>query len=152
MPSVFGVPPTAVPALRFEEPRNSWLKTTPKNSLPQAMNLPRGLDWMLYVGFFSNSSQLAGTVPGVPSHRALPRAVVAFTVQVNQDFARLGAFAFADDAPVLQFVHDARGAAIAEAEAALQQRDARLLFAADDFDALLDDFLVLVNAALVAEA
>src|ERR1035438_870219 len=144
MPSVFGVPPTAVPALRFEEPRNSWLKTTPKNSVPQAMNLPRGLDRMLYVGCFSNSSQLAGTVPGVPSHRTLPRAVMTFAVEVNQDFARLGAFALADDAAVFQFIHDASGSAVAEAQATLQQRDARLLFAADDFNALLDDFFVLV--------
>src|SRR5258708_3770754 len=86
------------------------------------------------------------------SHRALPRAVVAFAIEVDQDFARLRAFALTDDAAILQFVHDARGAAVAETQAALQQRDTRLLFAADDFDALLDDLLVLVNTAFVAEA
>src|ERR1035437_7870523 len=81
------------------------------------------------------------------SNRAFPAAFGTAAVEVNQDFARLGTVALADDAAILQFVHDARGAAVTEAQAALQQRDARLLFAADDFDALLDDFLVLVNAA-----
>ena len=79
----------------------------------------------------------------------LSLAVCAAAVQINEDVARLGAFAGADDAAVLQFIHDARGAAIAEAQAALEQRDAGLLFAADDFDAVLDDLLVLVNAALL---
>ena len=79
-------------------------------------------------------------------------AVRAAAVEVNQDFTRFRAVARADDAAIFQFVHNARGAAVAEAQAALQQRDARLLFAADDFDALLDDFLVLVNAALIAKA
>src|ERR1022692_2685190 len=65
-------------------------------------------------------AQLAGTVPGVPSHRLLPRAVVAFAVQVNQDFARFGAFALADDTAIFQFIHDARGPAVAEAQATLQ--------------------------------
>ena len=36
---------------------------------------------------------------------------------------------------------------VAEAQATLQQRDARFLFAADDFNALLDDLFVLVNRA-----
>ena len=83
------------------------------------------------------------------SHRFLPAAIGAFAVQVNQDVARFGAFAGADDAAVFEFVHDARGAAVAQAQAALEQGDAGLLLAADDLDALLDDFLVLVNAALV---
>src|SRR5208282_3332644 len=64
---------------------------------------------------------------------------------------RLGAFARADDAAAFQFVHDARGARVAEAQAPLHQRDARLLFAADDFDALLYEFLVLVDAGFVPE-
>src|ERR1035437_6959775 len=81
------------------------------------------------------------------SNRALPAAIGTAAVEVNQDFARLGTVALTDDAAIFQFVHDARGAAVTEAQAAVQQRDARLLFAADDFDALLDDFLVLVNAA-----
>jgi len=46
------------------------------------------------------------------------------TVQVNQDVTRLGAFAGADDAAVLQLIHDAGGAAIAEAQAALEEGDA----------------------------
>ena len=71
-------------------------------------------------------------------------AVRAPTIQIDQNVARLGAFARADDAAVFQFVHDARGAGIAEAQAALQQGDAGFLFAADDFDALLDQFLILI--------
>jgi hypothetical protein len=48
-------------------------------------------------------------------HRALAAAVGARAVQVNQDVPRLGAFAGADDAATFQFVHDARGAGVAEA-------------------------------------
>ena len=70
-------------------------------------------------------------------------------VEINQDFPPFCAIAGADDAAVLKFVHDAGRAAVAEAQAPLQQRDARLLFGPDDFDALLDDLLVLINAALV---
>src|SRR5665213_3828788 len=85
------------------------------------------------------------------SNRFLSAAVRAAAVEVNQNVARLRAFAGADDAAIFQFVHDARGAGVAEAQAALHERDARLLFAADDLDALLDNFLVLVNAAFVSE-
>src|ERR1017187_7750707 len=85
------------------------------------------------------------------SHRLLSAAVHSRAVQINQNVARLRAFAGADDAAAFQFVHDARGAGVAEAQPALEQRDARLLFAADDLDALLDEVLVLVNAAFVAE-
>ncbi len=51
----------------------------------------------------------------------LPAAVMAFAVEVDQDFARLGTFALADNAAIFQLVHDARGAAVAEAQATLQQ-------------------------------
>src|ERR1017187_5084911 len=81
-------------------------------------------------------------------HRALRAAVGTRAVQINQYVPWLGAFARADDAAAFQFVHDARGAGVAEPQPALHQRDAGLLFAADDFNALLDKFLVLVNAAL----
>src|ERR1035437_4625605 len=81
------------------------------------------------------------------SHRALRAAVRAAAVEVYQNFARLGALAGADDATAFEFVHDARGPGVAEAQAALHERDAGFLFAADDLDALLDEFLVLVNAA-----
>ena len=74
-------------------------------------------------------------------------AVGSFAVEVNQDVAGLGAPARADDAAVLQLVHDPRGSAIAQAQAALQQGHAGLLLAADDLDAVLDDLFVLVNAA-----
>src|ERR1700680_4769761 len=68
-----------------------------------------------------------------------PASVGALAVEVDQDFAGLGAVAGADEAAVFQLIHDARGAAIAETQASLQQRDAGFLFAADDLDALLDD-------------
>src|SRR5665213_231113 len=85
------------------------------------------------------------------SNRFLSAAVRAAAVEVNQNVARLRAFARTDDAAIFQFVHDARGAGVAEAQAALHQRDARLLFAADDFDALLDQIFVFINAAFVSE-
>ena len=46
-----------------------------------------------------------------------------------------------------QFVHDAGGAGVAQAETALHERDAGLLLAADDLDALLDQVFVLAAAA-----
>src|SRR5882724_10111243 len=82
----------------------------------------------------------------------LAAAIRATLVEVDENFTRLRAVALADDAAVLQFVHDARGAPVAEAQTALQQRHTRLLFAADDLDALLNNLLVLVTAALVAKA
>src|ERR1017187_4176949 len=81
-------------------------------------------------------------------HRALRAAVGAAAVEVYQDFARLGTLTGADDAAALKLVHDARGAGVAEAQPALHQRDAGFLFVTDDFDALLDEFLVLINPAL----
>src|ERR1039458_3030696 len=105
--------------------------------------------WMFDVRCFP----LFHAVPeaGAPSNGTLPAAVRARAVQINQNVARLGAFAGADDAAIFQFVHDARRPRVAEAQPPLHQRDARLLFAADDFDALLDEILVLVNAAFVPE-
>src|SRR5438034_9854884 len=82
----------------------------------------------------------------------LSLAVGAGAVEVNQNVARFGAFAGADDAAVFQLVHDARRAGVAEAQPALKERDARLLFAADDFDALLDQVLVFVDAVFAVEA
>src|ERR1039458_5248367 len=79
-------------------------------------------------------------------HRALRGDSGAAAVEIYQDFARLGTLAGADDAAAFEFVHDARGAGVAEAQTALHQRDAGLLFAADDFDALLDEFLVLIRS------
>src|ERR1017187_8399179 len=78
--------------------------------------------------------------------------VGAAAVQVNEDVARFLAVARADNPAILQFIHDASGAAIAKAQAALEEGDAGLLFAADDLDAVLDDLFVLVDAALVIEA
>src|ERR1043166_3935843 len=59
-------------------------------------------------------------------------------VQIDQDIARLGAFVGADDSPVLEFVHDAGRPRVTEPQPALHKRHARLLFAPNHFDALLD--------------
>ena len=77
----------------------------------------------------------------------LPIAIRAAAVQIDENIARFGAFAWADDAAILQFIHDAGGAGVTEAQAALHERNAGFLFAANDFDALLDQFLVFVAAA-----
>src|SRR5437899_8098459 len=58
-------------------------------------------------------------------------------------FRSLGALVRADDAALFQQVHDPSGASVADAQAALQDRDAGAIGLADDFDALLDQFLVL---------
>src|SRR5260370_14664612 len=79
--------------------------------------------------------------------RGLALSGRAAAVQVNQNVPRFGAFAGADDAAVFQLIHDAGGAAIAEAQTALQQRDAGLLFATNDFDALFDQLFVFVAPA-----
>jgi len=87
-------------------------------------------NWLTYSGNYAG-------------HRYSPLA------QINdQNVARLGSFAGAHDSPVLEFIHDPRGAAVAQAQPALEQGNAGFLFAADDLDALLDDFLVLVAGAL----
>jgi len=50
------------------------------------------------------------------THRASlnPFAIGTLAVQVNQDIPGLGALARAHDAPLLQHIHDARGAAVAD--------------------------------------
>src|ERR1019366_1204772 len=78
--------------------------------------------------------------------------VGAGAVEVDEDVAGFGAVAGADDAAVLQLIHYTGGTAVAEAQAALEEGDAGFLFAADDFDAVLDDLFVFVDAALVIEA
>src|SRR5258706_12373243 len=70
-------------------------------------------------------------------------------VQINENVPRLRSFAGADDAAVFQFIHDARSAGVAEPQPALHERDAGLLLATDHLDALLDESLVLVAAALL---
>src|SRR5438874_882227 len=74
----------------------------------------------------------------------LPCPVGAGAVQVDQDIARFSALTRAHDSAIFEFIHDARRAAIAKTEAALKKRDAGFLFAADDLDTLLYDFLVFV--------
>src|ERR1035437_3840065 len=79
-------------------------------------------------------------------------AIGAAPVQVDKDVAWFGAIAWSDNAAILKLVHDAGGPAVAEPQSALSERDAGLLFAANDFDAVLDDLFVFVNAALVIGA
>src|SRR5216117_4035316 len=69
------------------------------------------------------NSQRPTTHNGQPatSINLLPAAVGAGAVEINQDVPRLRAFARADEAAVFQFIHDARGAGVAETQAALQQ-------------------------------
>src|SRR6185436_18568877 len=71
------------------------------------------------------------------------QAVCAAAVEVDEDVAGFGPVAGADDAAVFEFIHDAGGAAVADFEPALEERNAGFVFAADDFNALLDEFLVL---------
>src|SRR5204862_500115 len=79
-------------------------------------------------------------------YRLLARAIGAPAIEIDQDIAWFGPFARADDAPVLQLIHDARGSRVAEAQSPLHEGNARLLFAPDDFNALLDEVLVFFAA------
>ena len=72
-------------------------------------------------------------------------------VQINKDIPRLGTLARTDNSTILKFIHDAGGTTVAQPQSALKERHARLLLAADDLDALLNDLLVLINAALIAK-
>src|SRR5882724_10081791 len=83
--------------------------------------------------------------------RILGPAIGSAAVQIDQNIPRFRPVAGADDPAVFQFIHNARGAAIAKAQAPLQKRDAGFLFAANDFNALLNDLFVFVDATLVAE-
>jgi hypothetical protein len=54
--------------------------------------------------------------------RSLPRLrspIRTRSVQIDQNIARLGAFARADNPAILQFVHDAGGPSVPEAQPAL---------------------------------
>src|SRR5947208_1164817 len=65
----------------------------------------------------------------------LTLAVGAAAIEVDEDVARFSAFTGPNQAPVFQFVHDAGGPGVAQAQAALHQGDTGLLLAADDLDA-----------------
>ena len=69
----------------------------------------------------------------------------------NEDLARLGALERADDAAFLDLVDDARGARIAELEAALEHGRGRLTAFHDDVDRLFDH-LVLILARVAGRA
>ena len=79
-------------------------------------------------------------------------AVPAFTIEINENIARFRAFAWSHDAAALKFIHDAGSAGVAEAEAALHERDAGFLLGADHFDALLDQFLIFIATAFTGQA
>src|SRR3979411_15430 len=57
----------------------------------------------------------------LPMARIAATAVGAAAVEVDKNVARFGAFAGADDAAVFQFIHDAGGAGVAQAQAALHE-------------------------------
>src|SRR5262245_13880737 len=88
--------------------------------------------------------------PSVPSPR-LALAVRAAAVQVYQNISGLSPLAGPDNAAILQFVHNASGAAITETQPPLQERDAGLLLTANDLDALLNNAFVFINATLLLE-
>ena len=79
----------------------------------------------------------------------MPLPVGPGTIQINEDIPGFSTLARADDAAILQFVHDPGGARVSEPEATLHERETGFLFAANDFDALLNEFLVLVAAAVL---
>lgn len=60
------------------------------------------------------------------------------TIKINENVAWSFTFVWAKNAASFQFIHDTCSAGVAESQTTLQQRHARLLFAADDFDALLN--------------
>ena len=78
----------------------------------------------------------------LPLRRHLP-------IQIYQNFSRLSAFVRTDDAAFLQQVHDPSRTRVADAQAALQDRDAGAVGLADDLDALLDEFLVFIAGFVV---
>src|SRR5262249_31941815 len=82
--------------------------------------------------------------------KLLPVVICIGHVQINQNIAWLSPFARAHNAAIFQFIHDTRGASVAQTQAALQKRNARLLLAANDLDALFDNLLVLANASVLA--
>src|SRR5579872_6228013 len=67
-----------------------------------------------------------------------PAAIRPAAVEVDQNIARLGAFAGANDAAVFQLVHNARGSGVAQAQASLHEGNTGFLLAPNDFDTLLD--------------
>ena len=70
----------------------------------------------------------------------------------QSEYLGLGAFARADDAAIFEFVHDTCRAPVAQPQPPLQQGNTGLLLAADDFDALLDNFLILIDPALLRQS
>jgi hypothetical protein len=63
-------------------------------------------------------------------------------VEIDENLARLRAFAGAQYAALLQNINDPGGPGVAEAEAALQERSGSTLLLADDLETFLDQFFV----------
>ena len=68
-------------------------------------------------------------------------------VEVEKNLARFRAAAWPDKSAILKFIHDARGARVAQAQSALHEGDAGFLLHPNDLNALLDNFLILIDAA-----
>src|SRR4051812_6189873 len=111
-----------------------------------------------------NITQIVGSdYPSLPATNAreeavepegaslLPGAIRSGAIQIDQDVARFGAFARANDSAVLEFIHDSGGAAVSEPETPLEKGNAGFLFAPNHFDALLNNFLVLITAGFTIQ-
>src|SRR6185503_4904508 len=70
-------------------------------------------------------------------------------VEIDENLARLGAFAGAQYAALLENINDPGGPGIAETEPALQERSGGALLLADDFETFLDQLFVFVGHVLV---
>ena len=68
------------------------------------------------------------------------KPVLRTSINLHEDLARFGTVAGADDAAGFEEVHHAGGAAVAEAEATLEEAGGGFLFLSDDLDALLEGF------------
>src|SRR5438045_5046807 len=102
----------------------------------------------------SRSMAVAGTAARHPSvsaaaaiHPRISAPRFGQELRAHQDLARLGALAGADDPVLLHHVDEARGLGIAEAHAALQERDGPLPLADDQPHAVPVE-IVAVGAAL----
>src|SRR5438477_7034668 len=102
----------------------------------------------------SRSMAVAGTAARQPSvsaaaaiHPRISAPRFGQEFRAHQDLARLGALAGADDPVLLHHVDEARGLGIAEAHAALQERDGPLPLADDQAHAVPVE-VVAVGAAV----
>src|SRR5262249_33369102 len=87
-----------------------------------------------------------GPQPGKAPRSASPLCEV---LRANEDLARLGAVAGAEDAILLHHVDEARRLRIAEPHAALQKRDRALALADDEVDGVPVEVIAIFGVAAV---